>query len=82
MPHVRHYLDHVLQSLQMLEHSLIHKVSVPGTGAIEHHLLALNKFVTLGLDGDVHNNEAIFIGASIKQPDAPHMLLNRLTCRR
>jgi len=60
----------------VLQHSLIHKVSVSIACSVKHHSMALNKFVTLSLNSDVHQNKTRLVGAAIKHSDIFDMIFD------
>ena len=62
----------------MLQHSLIHKVSVSIACSVKHHSMALNEFVALSLNSDVHQNETCLVCAAIKHSDVFDMIFNKL----
>lgn len=82
VPHLGHDLMHVLHSLEMQFHTLIHQVSISVTRAIKHLQVALNQFVALRLDCDVHQNKTGLVSAAIKHSDVLNVIFHKLSFRR
>jgi hypothetical protein len=63
-------------------HTLIHQVSISVTRAIKHLQVALNQFVALRLDCDVHQNKTGLVSAAIKHSDVLNVIFHKLSFRR